>query len=141
MTPGLEIFLLVSAAAATSSLLRRWAVRRPANPREQERRRRQWLLEHGRLATALITDFREGTIYYSYSINGVVYEAAQVIEDFAPGFPGNPESWMGPATTRYDAKNPANSMIASESWHGFHLPRMQASQTGCSHMPPLTQTP
>src|SRR6201992_3624526 len=112
--------------AATWALLRR----RPS-PDELERKRRELLVQQGRIIDATVIDISDLTpeesgrpngmqlILYQYEAAGVVYECSQDVTmlrhlvniyDCRLGFP---------ASVRYDPHNPGNSLIVAEGWSGL----------------------
>ena len=58
-------------------------LRRRPDPAEREKRRRLDVNIAGRLADGSIIDVTESTVYYSYSVHGVGYTAAQDVSPFA----------------------------------------------------------
>ncbi len=123
------------AAAAIWLLLRRRAV-----PEEElERRRRAYLARVGRIVDGVVLD---GTvidravsdnrlsdevtgqealqfILYRYEIAGVVYESSQDVTHLADYVDVQNCRLDLPASIRYDAGNPANSIVISETWNGL----------------------
>jgi hypothetical protein len=112
--------------AAAYGLLRR----RPS-PDELERKRRELLVQQGRIIDATVIDIsvlnaeESGRpngmqlILYKYEAAGVVYECSQDVTmlrhlvniyDCRLGFP---------ASVRYDPHNPGNSLIVAEGWSGL----------------------
>ena len=59
--------------------------------RGRERRRRATVNQYGRLGDALITEVSEQTIFYSYSLRGVVYTASQDVTDLRDKLPEEPD--------------------------------------------------
>lgn len=112
--------------AATYGLLRR-----KPSPDETERKRRDLLVQQGRIIDATVIDISDldaeesgrpngmQLILYKYEAAGVVYECSQDVTmlrhlvniyDCRLGFP---------ASVRYDPHNPGNSLIVAESWSGL----------------------
>ena len=112
--------------AATYAMLRR----RPS-PDEEERKRRDLLVQQGRIIDATVIDISDlnaeesgrpngmQLILYKYEAAGVVYECSQDVTmlrhlvniyDCRLGFP---------ASVRYDPHNPGNSLIVAEGWSGL----------------------
>jgi hypothetical protein len=61
---------------------------------------------------------RESLLFYSYEVRGVEYTASQDVahlKDFVP----NELSVNGPVSIKYDARNPANSIVVAEQWSGL----------------------
>src|SRR6202453_291289 len=106
-------------------------LRRKPSPDELERKRRELLVQQGRIIDATVIDISDLTaeesgrpngmqlILYKYEAAGVVYECSQDVTmlrhlvniyDCRLGFP---------ASVRYDPHNPGNSLIVAESWSGL----------------------
>ncbi len=85
----------------------------------RERRRRLTVNQYGRLGDALITEVSEHTIFYSYSLRGVVYTASQDVADLRDKLPEDPDRLVGPVSLKYISRNPANSIIVCEEWSGL----------------------
>jgi hypothetical protein len=117
-TPVLVALLLVLAALllaiAIGILIR---VRRRSGDREQ--RRRLAVNARGRLGDATITDIADDTIYYSYTVHGVLYEGSQDVSQLRGLIPVETERLIGPALLKYQPRNPANSIVICEEWSGL----------------------
>ena len=92
-------------------------VRRKSSDREQ--RRRLAVNTRGRLGDATITDISGDTIYYSYTVHGVIYEGSQDVAQLRSLIPVEPERLIGPALLKYQPRNPANSIVICEEWSGL----------------------
>jgi hypothetical protein len=108
---------LVLAGALALMGYRRWIQRR-VTPEERERARRSVLVARGKMGDASVLEFREGLLFYTYSVRGVVYTASQDTAGLADRLPQD-LSRVGAAWVKYDPKNPANSIIFSEDWIGL----------------------
>ncbi len=104
---------------------------RRKNPAERERRRRLAVNARGRLGSATIIDFRDPVVCYTYWVAGVEHQATQdlaTLRDFLP-----PDAGIQidvPATVKYLARNPANSILICEEWSGLRFrPRVPVSLT------------
>src|ERR1035438_431988 len=107
MWQQLGVFLLV-AAAIMSFLL--WILPKfRRDPDQKERRRRLEVNAIGRLGDAEITDVEDNSVFYSYSVRGVIYTAAQDISRLRDFLPDQPERLIGPVSLKYAPANPANS--------------------------------
>lgn len=114
-----QLGLLLFAAAGLVGLLF-WLLRRiRRDPEEKERRRRLAVNLTGRLGDAEITDVENNSVYYSYSVRGVAYTAAQDISRLREFLPDQPERLIGPVSLKYAPGNPANSIIVCEDWSGL----------------------
>ena len=89
------------------------------NPKDREKRRRLLVNQQGRLGDATITEVSENTIYYEYSVRGVLYTASQDVEDLRGQIPSELERLIGPVSLKYWSNNPANSIILCEGWSGL----------------------
>lgn len=102
--------------------------RKKPGPAERERRRRLAVNAHGRTGNAMIADFRDGILCYTYSVGGVEYTAFQDLTALADFLPDDPGTLIEtPATLKYLARNPANSIVICEEWSGLRMqPRATA---------------
>jgi hypothetical protein len=107
--------LLVILAAALG--YRTWKASR-LTPEEAERRRRAHLVLQGKISDALLVEFRGGHIFYSYAVRGVEYTASQDLGFLRERLPCELPA-MGHVSVKYDARNPANSIVAAEEWSGL----------------------
>ena len=87
--------------------------------RELERRRRTGLHTRGKVGDANLLEFREHVVVYSYAVRGVEYVASQDLSDLQPLLPPDLWSTVGPASIKYDPRNPANSILLCEQWSGL----------------------
>ena len=105
-----------------------WYLLRPrrVSAEEMELRRRQQLAASGRIIDGVVVDAPHGDeplegaptlIAYRYRIAGVIYECSQDVSalqaeivDFRVDLP---------VSIKYDPRNPANSIVVSESWSGL----------------------
>jgi hypothetical protein len=117
-SPSVQIVLLVVAAALLGIGLY-FQLRLRRNPKDKEKRRRMAVNRSGRLGDATITEVHESTIFYEYSVRGVLYTASQDIAELR-GQISDLDRTIGPVTLKYSPKNPANSIILCEEWSGLH---------------------
>ena len=122
------ILLLVSALLFLVAVGIIFKVRR--DPKDRERRRRLLVNQYGRLGDAMITEVSGDTLYYSYSIRGVVYTTSQDISQLKQVLPDEPERLIGPVTLKYTPRNPANSIVVCENWSGLHCAPRITNRTG-----------
>lgn len=93
-------------------------------PEERERRRRAALVARGKMGDATITEFRGDLLFYSYAVRGVEYTASQDLALLKDYLPSDLSNLVGAVSVRYDAKNPANSIVLAEDWTGLRaLPK------------------
>lgn len=93
------------------------------SPEEKEKRRRLMICRIGRMTDGMLTDYDGDTLYYSYSVMGVEYAAAQDAGTLAEFLPDDRNSVVGPVTLKYSTRNPANSIIICEGWSGLRQRR------------------
>jgi hypothetical protein len=108
---GAAVVLLAAVA------LRAWLLRRPT-AEELERRRRLAINQVGKMADALIVDVHENTVEYSYDVRGMSYTAMQDISTLEEFLPEDRMLIAGPASVKFDPRNPANSIVLCEQWSG-----------------------
>ena len=114
----------VAAGAALYLLMRS----RSASPMERERRRRLAVNSGGRLIDGLITEARDGAVFYSYSWRGIEYDCSQDLSGMPALAPIDAGSLIGPVTVKFDPRNPYNSIVLCESWSGFPERRNKRNQ-------------
>ena len=89
------------------------------SPDEKERRRRMVLLATGKMGDANLLDVHDNLLVYSYAVRGVEYTASQDISRLREFLPAGLTSIAGPVVVKYDARNPANSIVVAEEWSGL----------------------
>jgi hypothetical protein len=106
-------------------------LRRRPSPDEEERERREMLVQQGRIIDATVIDISDlnaeesgrpqglQLILYKYEIAGVVYECSQDVTMLRHLFNIYDCRLGFPASVRYDPHNPTNSLIVAESWSGL----------------------
>jgi hypothetical protein len=95
---------------------------------ELERRRRAMLYANGKMGDANLIELRESVMFYSYAVRGVEYHATQDVADVLHLLP--PDAWtsIGPVSVKYDARNPANSIVLCEQWSGLRVTQPRGVQ-------------
>jgi hypothetical protein len=73
------------------------------------------------MSDGMLTDVRENTLYYSYSIHGVDYAASQDVSRLRDRLPEDHDLLIGPVTLKYSVRNPANSIVVCEQWSGLRI--------------------
>ena len=116
---ALQIVLLVSVSIALLGLGFYFLSRIRRNPKDKEKRRRLQVNQQGRLGDATITEVHESTIFYEYSVRGVLYTASQDVAKLREQIPTDLERLIGPVSLKYSPRNPANSIILCEEWSGL----------------------
>ncbi|MBZ5623594.1 MAG: hypothetical protein LAQ69_33450 [Acidobacteriia bacterium] len=101
---------------------RAWKLSR-VSPQERERRRREVLVTYGKMGDATLMEVRDDSLLYSYHVRGMEYTASQDISLLKPFMPSELSS-LGSVSVRYDARNPANSIVLAERWSGLRARRV-----------------
>ena len=114
---GIALVVILVAIGAVLGY-RAWKASR-ITPEERERRRRAQLVAQGKMGDAMVVEFRGELLFYSYDVRGVQYTASQDLGPLAPYVPKDMSVVVGPISVRYDAKNPANSIVLAEEWSGL----------------------
>jgi len=114
---GVGVFAAVSVAGL---LLWRFFRHQPS-PDEIERRRRDMLHLTGKIGDGEILDVDGVVILYTYSVGGVEYTVGQDACAIASLLPLDRMRMVGPASVRFDPKNPPNSIVLCEEWSGLRL--------------------
>lgn len=107
--------VLVAVAAALG--WRAWKAGR-VTPEERERRRRADLAAFGKMGDATLVDYRGNNLFYSYLVRGVEYTACQDVSSLQERMPTS-LTIEGSVSVKYDARNPANSIVVAERWSGL----------------------
>ena len=95
--------------------------RRRRSPQERERSRRLAVNRMGRLGEAVVVEMQGDNVYYSYTVRGVSYHAAQDVSTLKEFLPEEPDRMIGPARLKYALDNPANSILMCEDWSGVRV--------------------
>lgn len=138
---GAAVLLTAAVGALAYFVLRR----KPVQPEELERLRREYLSHEGRIIDGMVMDAvtkegmrGDGTPYdgssgessegsgdamqmilYRYEIAGVMYESSQDVTHLAEYIDLDNCRVDLPASIRYQVGNPANSIVVSETWNGL----------------------
>jgi hypothetical protein len=107
------------AVAGLAFAIYRIRLRRRVTPEERERRRRAVLATSGKVTDAVLVEIRDDALFYSYVVRGVEYTASQDISALRPLMPSGMGLGLGPVSVKYDARNPANSLVLAEEWSGL----------------------
>jgi hypothetical protein len=115
--------MLAVVSGVTTAALGAWGVRKYLKSRpdaaELERRRRRDLFTRGKMGDGNLLEYREHVVFYNYAIAGVEYTACQDLADLQSLIPSDRWSAIGPASIKYDPRNPANSIVLCEEWSGL----------------------
>jgi HAMP domain-containing protein len=110
----LVVILVVSFAILAYRAWRRSRV----TAEERERRRCARLVATGKINDAMLVEIRENLVFYSYLVRGVEYTASQdigrLVDQAAVDFSG-----ISAMSVKYDARNPADSIVVGEEWSGL----------------------
>jgi len=106
--------------------------RRRPTAEQREAKRRGHLAATGRIIDGSVLDATpaEGdpaTILYQYRVSGVVYERGQDVSKLR-GYLEHLRLDM-PVQVRYDAHNPADSIVVAETWNGLWHERRRVPRT------------
>lgn len=72
------------------------------------------------MGDATVVEIRgDDLLFYNYAVRGVEYTASQDLSALKPYLPTELSILVGPVCVKYDAKNPANSIVLSEEWSGL----------------------
>ena len=114
--------VLVAGLAIIAGVMsyRKWKGSRIA-PEELERRRRAALVANGKMGDATVTEMRGDLLFYTYAVRGVVYTASQDLSPLRTLLPADLTALVGPVLVRYQAQNPANSIVLAEEWSGLRV--------------------
>jgi hypothetical protein len=118
LAEGITIALAVLLAILVGILVYRAYLRSRITPEERERRRRAWLTAAGKMGDATLVEVQDTLLFYSYDVRGVEYIASQDIATLGENAPSG-YSVTGPVSVKYDARNPANSIVVAEEWSGL----------------------
>lgn len=116
---SVQVVLIAAASIAVLGALIYTLRRLRRNPKDKEKRRRLQVNQSGRLGDATITEVHESTIFYEYSVRGVLYTASQDVTELREQIPTELERLIGPVSLKYAPQNPANSIILCEDWSGL----------------------
>lgn len=101
--------------------------RKPKTLEEQERERRGWLDQVGRITDGTVIDVHEmlyedkpaTLLIFQYDVAGVSYEASQDVTYLRQKINLHSCRLGLPTSVRYDPQNPGNSIVVSEKWMGL----------------------
>lgn len=113
---------IAALAALSAAIFIAWRTfRHHPTPEEVERRRRDMIHDNGKIGDGEIIDVDGTMILYSYSVGGVGYTVGQDASALSAMLPEDRMRMVGPASVRYDPKNPPNSIVLCEAWSGLRL--------------------
>ena len=91
-------------------------------PEQRERRRRAMLAAQGKMGDAMLVEIRDDLLFYCYDVRGVEYTASQDVSTLKERIPDDLSN-VGALSVKYDARNPANSIVLAEEWSGIRTSR------------------
>lgn len=123
---GVYTLLLVGAGIVAGGVAVALSFRGRKSETERERERRLKINALGRICDGTIERLREPEtgssarlVYYSYSVGGVSYSAAQDLSTLPPKVRvGNCIEGF-PASVKYDPQDPSSSIVICELWSGL----------------------
>lgn len=110
--------VIVAGVAAVFVTLR---IKQRKSPEELERLRRQLVNHSGRVADGIVLEIHENTVFYTYKVRGIEYDAAQEISQIRHLLPAEEHRLIGPLNLKYIPDNPANSIVIAEQWCGLRV--------------------
>ena len=120
--------LIGSVAALLLAGAGHWLRRRRKTPEQLERERCQRLNTMGRITDGTVLDVHEEPrqrgaaqqlLVYRYDVAGVSYEASQDVTHLRHLVDLHSCRIGLPASVKYDAQNPGNSIVIAEGWTGL----------------------
>ncbi|MDR3793600.1 MAG: hypothetical protein P4L03_09490 [Terracidiphilus sp.] len=125
----------IAALAVVCALVVWLLVRKRPTEAEIERKRRDLLVQMGRLVDGMLLDICETEgedgrmltyLLFSYRIGGVDYECSQEITDMQDVVKAEDVRAGFPCSVRYQPGNPQNSIVIAETWSGLRagLPQL-----------------
>jgi hypothetical protein len=120
--------LILGGIAALSLGLVLWLRSRRKTPEQLERERRLRLNAMGRITDGTVLDVHEERmehkatqqlLIYRYDVAGVSYEASQDVTHLRHLVDLHSCRIGLPASVKYDAQNPGNSIVIAEGWTGL----------------------
>lgn len=123
-----EIAAGAAAVAGLGALGLWFALRKKPTAEELERKRRDFLVQSGRLVDGMMLDVyqvdgddgRQLTfLLFNYRIGGVDYECSQDVSNLADVLDTARVRLGFPCSVRYQPGNPQNSIVVAERWTGL----------------------
>jgi hypothetical protein len=123
---GAFTLLLVGAAVAAGSVALVLSLGHKKSETEKERERRLKINAKGRICDGTIEKVTEteapggvGLLYYSYTVGGVTYSAAQDLSMLPPKVSISNCIEGFPISVKYDPQDPSSSIVICELWSGL----------------------
>jgi hypothetical protein len=125
-----EVAAGVSAIACIVAVGLWLALRKRPTADELERRRRNFLVQSGRLVDGMLLDLYEvdgedgrqlTLLLFNYRIGGVDYECSQDVTNMTEVVDPQRIRLGFPCSVRYQPGNPQNSIVVAEHWTGLRV--------------------
>lgn len=116
LTP--EITLTILGATTAAAVLARVVYLKTRKKADPEVLRRALIDAQGRIIEGVVTDHRDGTVYYTWRWRGIDYESSQDIRALVDRLPPA-DRMIGPVSVKFLLRVPSNSIVISENWSGF----------------------
>jgi hypothetical protein len=114
---GMAVAILIGIAAVVVWL----QSRRRKSPEELEKIRRLRVGQTGRVADGVVVELQENTVFYTYKVRGIEYQASQEITHIRHLLPAEEHRLIGAVNLKYIPENPANSIVIGEEWCGLRV--------------------
>jgi len=134
VVPAVTLALAALLAILLGILLYRWWRDSRITPAERERRRRAGLAANGKMVDAVLVEIRDELLFYTYDVRGVEYTASQDVTALSEMVPRD-FSQVSSVAVKFDPRNPANSIVLSESWSGLRIGAATVSQRSKQPLP------
>ena len=73
------------------------------------------------MADGVVLELHENTVFYTYKVRGIEYDAAPEISQIRHLLPAEEHRLIGPVNLKYIPENPANSIVIAEQWWGLRV--------------------
>ena len=114
---GMAVAILIGIAAVVVWL----QSRRRKSPEELEKIRRLRVGQTGRVADGVVVELQQNTVFYTYKVRGIEYQASQEITHIRHLLPAEEHRLIGAVNLKYIPENPANSIVIGEEWCGLRV--------------------
>jgi hypothetical protein len=121
MDRNIQIGIAAAVVTGIAITLVVFRIRRRKSPEELERLRRLRVGQLGRVADGIVVELHEGTVFYTYKVRGIEYQAAQEITQIRHLLPAAEHLLIGAVNLKYIPDNPANSIVIGEEWCGLRV--------------------
>jgi hypothetical protein len=128
---NVQVAIAVAIVIGIAAVVIRLRIRRRKSPEELEKFRRLQVGQLGRIADGSVVELEENTVFYTYKVRGIEYEASQEITHIRHLLPAEEHRLIGAVNLKYIPENPANSIVLGEEWCGLRIsqPVLSLDQT------------